>query len=103
MHFNIINVIFSILVTILITALGVILYENNKLYKINTDLKTNLEKQNKVIKEQQLELESYICDLDTMKAYALKEYQKAFKQTQDDTTCEGRIKHLESILKSYEE
>lgn len=103
MHFKITSIIFSLIVVILVTALSVVLYENNRLYKTNAQLTINIENQNKTIKAQRLELESYVCDIESMKAYALKEYQKAFKQTKDDTTCEGRIKHLENILKSYEE
>ena len=76
--------------------------ENARLTKENIELSTFLDKQNKEIQRQKIELESYTCDIESMKEFAANEYKKAFKATKDDKTCEGKLKHLETILKSYE-
>lgn len=77
--------------------------ENKKLEAENLALNFSVEAQNRLIKEQEIQIESYVCDIDSMKAYALKEYKRAFNATKNDKTCEGRLKHLETILKSYED
>lgn len=79
------------------------MFENSKLKHQNTMLNINLQQQNKMVEKQKIELENYVCDIDSMKAQALKKYQKEFNQTKNDTTCEGKLKHLENILKSYED
>ena len=74
-----------------------------KNFYANLALNFSVETQNRLIKEQELQIQNYVCDIDSMKAYALKEYERAFNATKDDKTCEGRLKHLETILKSYED
>lgn len=96
-------IVYSVMVAFLLGILGYFMLENTKLKQHILKLNVSIEMQNKTIKEQKIELENYICDIDSMKAYALKEYEKAFEQTKDDKTCEGRVKHLENILKSYED
>ena len=78
-------------------------FQNERLTKENIELHSIIGKQNEAIQKQKIELESYVCDIETMKEYAVNEYKKAFNATKADKTCEGRLKHLESILKSYEE
>ena len=94
--FSVINLIFLFI----IMYLGI---ENKKLEAQNLSLNLSVEAQNRLIKEQELQIKHYVCDIDSMKAYALKEYERAFHATKDDKTCEGRLKHLETILKSYED
>lgn len=73
-----------------------------RLQKENIDLNAHIARQNEFIAKQKIDLDNYICDLDSMKEYALNQYKLAFEKTRDDKTCEGKLKHLESILKSYE-
>lgn len=79
------------------------MFANGKLKHENTLLNLSLQQQNKMIEKQKIELENYVCDIDSIKAQTLKKYQKEFNQTKNDTTCEGKVKHLENILKSYED
>lgn len=76
--------------------------ENAKLTKQNIELNTHINKQNEQIQKQKIDLQNYVCDIESMKEYALQEYQKAFNATKNDKTCEGKLKHLETILQSYE-
>lgn len=76
--------------------------ENNRLTKENLELVSHINTQNEQILKQKIDLENYKCDLDSMKEYAINEYKKAFEKTKNDKTCEGKLKHLETILKSYE-
>lgn len=76
--------------------------ENQRLMAENVMLETTINKQNKEIEAQKLELKNYVCDLETMKDFALREYERAFSKTKNDKTCEGRLRHLEAILQSYE-
>ncbi len=96
-------VIFSVINLIFLLVIMYLIIENKKLEAENLALNFSVEAQNRLIKEQELQIQNYVCDIDSMKAYALSEYQKAFNATKDDKTCEGRLKHLETILKSYED
>ena len=96
-------VIFSVINLIFLLVIMYLIIENKNLEAENLALNFSVEAQNRLIKEQELQIQNYICDIDSMKAYALSEYQKAFNATKDDKTCEGRLKHLETILKSYED
>lgn len=100
---NFIAIVYSACISILIACLIYYMIDNTKLKNENMKLNVSLQTQNKTIQQQKIELENYVCDIDSMKAYALKEYQKAFNKTKNDTTCEGKVKHLENILKSYED
>lgn len=96
-------VIFSVINLIFLFIIVYLVIENKKLEVENLALNFSVEAQNRLIKEQELQIQNYVCDIDSMKAYALKEYERAFNATKDDKTCEGRLKHLETILKSYED
>lgn len=96
-------VIFSVINLIFLLVIMYLIIENKKLEAENLALNFSVEAQNRLIKEQELQIQNYVCDIDSMKAYALSEYQKAFNATKDDKTCEGMLKHLETILKSYED
>lgn len=90
----------------IVVSLGVFVFlftENDRLRKEIIILELTTSRQQEEIKRQRIELESYVCDLESMRAYAIKEYERAFAKTKDDKTCEGKLKHLENILKSYEE
>ena len=89
----------------MILSIGVFTWlfkENARLSKENIELNTHLNAQNAIIQKQKIELETYTCDIESMKEYAVNEYKKAFAKTKEDKTCEGKLKHLENILKSYE-
>lgn len=94
---------FLICVIAILGAFAFLFSENDRLRKANITLESTISRQNKEIQAQKLELESYVCDIESMKEFAIREYERAFEKTKHDKTCEGRIKHLENILKSYED
>lgn len=96
-------IIFFVTVLFLIGAFGYLLFQNITLMQEKIHLEFVIKEQNAHIKRQELDLQNYICDLETMQDYAHAQYKRAFEKTKDDSTCEAKLLHLENILQSYED
>lgn len=96
-------IIFLLAMLFVLGAFAYLLFQNVSLMQENIHLEFVIKEQNAHIKRQELDLENYVCDLESMQDFAYSQYKRAFAQTKDDSTCEAKLQHLESILKSYEE